>query len=613
MRRLNGSAVSTLLRSLGSPEAVYRHVATAATKFATVARLEAVRCEPGYAEIVATPSDGAVIAHDLCEWSIGLLSQPAALFGLPPATVVHDECAAYGAPACRYHLTWQAAPAPVTGEPLRELEALRAQLEAMRERLNGMFETAADLIASGDVQAVLARIADRAGTEVRAPRYLLAVRMSEGDPPHIHQRGFSPSDAEECARRVLATPAAELPASWLVAQVGSDRNRYGCLVAAYGEGTAFFPQERQYLEVYARYAAAALDSATALTEAEKRYAQSSALLQLARALAKAGTSAEIARRLAEAVPPVVDCDQVGVYLWDDRRAGLVRQAVARVVGGRATVGDDRSRESDAFADALERLLRDRTPAPLFIDTTSGDSILRSIAVRSGLNATIVLPLLASDQLLGGLSVSVRDRPARLRLTPDLLDRLTGVAAHAATALQNGRTLDQMTHDAMHDQMTGLANRLRLTAGLRTAVDRARDNGFLAALLYIDLDRFKLVNDELGHEAGDELLVAVSDRLRRSTRAGDLVARLGGDEFAVVIVAHSEAVIDNVAARIAAGFLEPFAIGGSTIQVGASVGRAVYPTDVGDAESLLRRADEAMFARKRDRRGRLMLIDGRATA
>ena len=145
-----------------------------------------------------------------------------------------------------------------------------------------------------------------------------------------------------------------------------------------------------------------------------------------------------------------------------------------------------------------------------------------------------MPLVNAGSFLGLLIVSVFDHPERLKPTPDLLDRLSGVAAQATTALQNGHLLDEMTHQATHDQLTGLANRLQFTRQLRDAIKRAREEIQPVTLLYMDLDGFKPVNDEFGHDIGDQLLVAVAKRLDSCTRAEDTVARLGGDEFAVLI-------------------------------------------------------------------------------
>ena len=142
-----------------------------------------------------------------------------------------------------------------------------------------------------------------------------------------------------------------------------------------------------------------------------------------------------------------------------------------------------------------------------------------------------------------------------------MDRLSGVVAQATTALQNGRLVDLITHQATHDQLTGLANRLRFTTELREAVSRAEQASESGALLYVDLDQFKPVNDEFGHEIGDALLVAVAKRLEGCTRAPDVVARLGGDEFAVLLVAAGPGEIETVSQRIAGAFHEPFVVGG----------------------------------------------------
>ncbi|MGH2913731.1 MAG: diguanylate cyclase domain-containing protein [Solirubrobacteraceae bacterium] len=602
VRRLRGSALAALLRSLGSPQAVYEQVATGATKFSAAATLTAVESGPGYAMIVATPAPGFPRVRDHCAWSVGMLSQPPILFGLPPATVQHERCAAHGAEACEYRVTW-AIPEDCTGQ----VEAgLQAQLEAMRVRLDSMFETASDLIASGDVDEVLARIADRAADEVRAPRHLLAVRLTSDGRLHCLHKGFRDDEVGSVTQRLLSTPLHQLPDSWLVVPVASNRREYGRLLATHDGAASFFPQERELLQVYARYAASALDGAAALREAERRNAHSSALLELARALAAAGTSAEIVSRLVEAVPLVVDCDRVGVYLWDAANRQLHRQAAASPDGGDPTVTAE-SAFKPTPGGTIEAFLRNPNRDPLLVDEHTG--VMGEQFARAGFVATLLVALSSPGQLLGLLAVSVRDRPERLSLKGDLLDRLSGVAAQATTALQNGRLVDVITHQAQHDQLTGLANRHRFTSELRSALRRAREGDEPGALLYVDLDDFKPVNDEYGHETGDELLVTVAQRLRRCTRATDIVARLGGDEFAVLLVAASEEDIERVSERIAAGFREPFGIGEHRIALSVSVGSSRYPRDADDADGLLRCADAAMFADKRAHKHRRRDVQG----
>jgi diguanylate cyclase (GGDEF)-like protein len=593
--RLSGSSVAALLRSLGSPEELYRQITTAAVKFTTVSQLEAVEVGPGFAEISAYAADGFPRSADHCAWTCGLLSTATVLFGMDPAVVEHDRCAALGAPDCRYRISWSVAEAEASAASPQQLDALRQQLAAMRERLDSMFSTASDLIAADDIHDVLARITDRAAVEIRAPRYLLAVRTGHGTAVHHHHRGFEEDEAADYAERILSEHPAALPDSWLVVPVKSTRRDYGRLLAMNDTGHRFFPQERELLEVYARYAASALDNATALMEAQARYDQSSALLKLARTLSIAGTSGEVARRLADAVPEVVDCDRVGVYLWDPARGELIRRAFS---GEEANTEPEWSHVPTPGG-PLERLLSDPSPEPMYVDPETGHPVVRQLLTEIGAVASILVPLMIPDSFLGWLIVSVMRGPERLQPNADLLDRLSGIAAQGSTALQSGRLVDKITHQAMHDQLTGLANRLSFTDQLRTAIHGARRVDEHLTLFYIDLDGFKPINDTFGHELGDHVLVAVAHRLRSCTRKHDVVARLGGDEFAILIDGESSAHdAEIVAERLEGAFKTPLLVCGRELHVGASVGRATFPDEADTAEALLRHADEAMFVAKR---------------
>ncbi len=595
--RLKASPVAALLRSLGSPEEVYRQIATTATKFSVAAEGEAVQVGPGYAELRFTAVPGFPRNAHHCEWTAGLLSQTTVLFGLPPAMVEHDRCGALGAPDCTYRVIWDAASAAEAADSPAQTAALKQQLAAMTERLQSMFATASDLIAAGDLDVTLAQITDRAALEVRAPRYLLAVRPMAGDEPHIHYRGFDEDEAYDCAERVLNTPIEDLPRSWLVVPVCSHRSDYGRLLATYGDGQGFFAQERELLEVYARYAATALDTATALAEAKRRHDQASALLELARALATAGTSDEVAQRLVDAVPAVVDCDRVGVYLWDDELRELCSRAVY------TPDGVDLEPAEWAVSPADDSLLRDwldrRGLEPLFVDAAQGHEPLREFLTRLGATASIVVPISSREHFLGAIAVSVRQEPERLRPHPDLLDRLSGIAAHATTALENGRLVDRITHQARHDGLTGLANRAELAEALARATAGTRHRDATFTLFYIDLDEFKPINDQHGHQVGDELLCAVSARLSACLRDIDTVARIGGDEFAALVTGIGDgAESDQVLERLQGAFLDPFELRDHRVYVGASIGRAVWPQDADDIDALIRRADAAMYEVKR---------------
>jgi diguanylate cyclase (GGDEF)-like protein len=150
----------------------------------------------------------------------------------------------------------------------------------------------------------------------------------------------------------------------------------------------------------------------------------------------------------------------------------------------------------------------------------------------------------------------------------------------------------------HDPLTGLANRALFDAQLELTLAQAGRSALTAGVILIDLDRFKPVNDELGHQAGDRVLVEAARRLRGCLRAGDLPARLGGDEFAVVLGPTVEARPgEAVAARLVDVLGEPYRLGGRTLAVGASAGLALWPAHARTAEALVERADRALYAAK----------------
>jgi diguanylate cyclase (GGDEF)-like protein/PAS domain S-box-containing protein len=155
--------------------------------------------------------------------------------------------------------------------------------------------------------------------------------------------------------------------------------------------------------------------------------------------------------------------------------------------------------------------------------------------------------------------------------------------------------------ATHDSLTGLPNRSLFIEQLRQAMARSKRAGRLAGLLYLDLDRFKPVNDRFGHECGDQLLRTVAKRLRALVREEDTVARLGGDEFAVILE-HLPRPLDAAptARKILRALTRPFLLDGHKASVTASVGIAVYPLDGDSAEILLKRADRAMYRAKKGR-------------
>jgi diguanylate cyclase (GGDEF)-like protein/PAS domain S-box-containing protein len=164
-------------------------------------------------------------------------------------------------------------------------------------------------------------------------------------------------------------------------------------------------------------------------------------------------------------------------------------------------------------------------------------------------------------------------------------------------------VSSLRHQAMHDALTGLPNRTYLFEALETAVVNAQAKTTMSALMLMDLDRFKEVNDTFGHHFGDALLKQVAFRLQNQMRTGDVVARLGGDEFAVVLPSTADAHSTAITARRILNTLEqPFVVEGQVLEVGASIGIALYPEHGSDARTLLRRADVAMYDAKQKQSG-----------
>ena len=162
----------------------------------------------------------------------------------------------------------------------------------------------------------------------------------------------------------------------------------------------------------------------------------------------------------------------------------------------------------------------------------------------------------------------------------------------------------LAHQASHDSLTGLPNRAFFEGRLSRSVRNAARQQDHLALLFLDSDHFKQINDTLGHAVGDEVLISVAERVRAQLREQDLVARLGGDEFAVLLTPlHTRKDAEHIAEKIVASMKLPVQLdSGRSISTSLSVGIAYYPDDGADPASLLNAADAAMYQAKRKRRG-----------
>ena len=232
---------------------------------------------------------------------------------------------------------------------------------------------------------------------------------------------------------------------------------------------------------------------------------------------------------------------------------------------------------------------------------SADRLITDLGLAS--SASVLVK--GHSQAYGVLTVTARRRNA---FGHQDLSFLTTMANELALALERRSAEEQTRHQALHDSLTGLANRVLFLDRLNLVTARNDARSKLIGVLFLDLDYFKVVNDSLGHEAGDALLKQVAERLRKAMRPTDLVARFGGDEF--VVLCEELETIDqarNIAARVRENMTPPFVLEGNEVHVSASIGIAVTGA-TSDAEALLRDADAAMYKAKERGRGRYEVFD-----
>lgn len=467
--------------------------------------------------------------------------------------------------------------------------ARQAMLEAAGHRV-GFWESGQALLEAARLGTELERLAHAGSGSPEAARLraeilwsrLLALRGGDGE-----RRSYAALDAVRADLPRLFALVAAIETAIAAHETGEDaamataRERLGVLVGALGDANRALHQDRQL---------AAEASAAGLARLQRSLALSALGLILS------GTVLS------------------GMLFWLWRRvSGLLDEAVA-------------ARASAAQSERLLRVVVDGLPVMVSAHDREGRFLLANAALaafhRTDAAALIGRPVGAATgdaedaaDLAAALATGARlpfrevaatgpDGAPRVLLTTAAPVAEDGAAASSVVRIclditERKAAEEQIRYIAEHDSLTGLANRLLFTRHL----NRALAGGGMVALHLVDLDDFKDVNDSMGHAAGDALLLATASRMRACLRPGDLLARLGGDEFAVVQTAiEAAAAADATAARIVRALRAPYAIEGTMVSAGASIGIAVGPADGTDGQALLQRADIALYRAKAAGRG-----------
>ena len=583
-----GAAERLALSLTGGPGRLLRMIAKAGAKFSSVGEMRALRVTRASATVEYRLVDGYRPSRFDCDYTRGLLMQVPAVFGLPTAIVTHTACQVLGADACEYEVKWRQPRMRRT--PWWRSPARDGVLEStMLGQLEHLQTTVAELVAARDPARALATVADRAGYAVNARAFLLVARPSADATSQVHSFGLTAQEVAHYTREITPVPTP----GRLVARIASGQQDYGHLIAF---GDDFFDTDSELLNAYANLAAVTLDTLSAVATAADRQRTAESLLALSSALTRAQSRNEVADVTVKAAHAMLSADRASVLLLADdgsmriaAHRGWAPEFAEKLAAFRLNPGD---------TEYLGTLL-ERPDLPQLHDRSTDDPFIRGVLDEFRLDSMVVVAIALPDRSYGMIVASFQG-PRQAALGRRFAVDMAGVANQAATVLRGLELLEQTWRQANVDALTGIPNR----RAFMTALDEALAGD--GALLFIDLDGFKAVNDTLGHAAGDRLLTVVAERLSGAIREGDLLARLAGDEFVVLargVLGGAE--LDRLADRLAGAFADPVQLGDSAVPVRASVGRTLF-TAGQHSEEVLHRADTAMYEAKRESAHRSLL-------
>lgn len=421
----------------------------------------------------------------------------------------------------------------------------------------------------------------------------------EGTPPALPYEGA-------IARHIDGALAASMPVlEKSVADAGPDRvgphsllivpllheghvNGLLCLIAA-GEGR-FDDDHLRLLQILSDQAAVAIENARLLSGRDELVSELAGLLEISEAAGAASDERQLATLLATRVRRATGADAARISRWDE--GSTVLRLLARD-------GRDGGEDMVELAESALRwsALRDGRPVLAQVDALDHGAEARALRA-SGVRTLLLLPLTAGGRTIGLVELLAVHQP--LGVNESQLHALEAMASLTATGLERVRLLEQLRSAADTDLVTGVHNHRYLQERLRQEVARSARSHSQLAVLMMDLDKFKQVNDRHSHADGDGVLHNVGAAIMAEVRANDIVARYGGDEFVVIMPDTSPDQAELVANRVvrAVRNRRHALSDGAQVSVGVSAGLAMYPADGRTTAQLLRAADAAMYDIKR---------------
>lgn len=563
------------LHGLGSPAGLYRAVEELASLFMPAAHIGVEVTGPTSCTVRMTLRPGLESFPELCALVAGMLSLLPRPFGCDTAEVEHTTCRCDGAPTCTFAVTWSESSSPAV---LRDIVQSRRRAE--RARLDGLLEALGTVAAGGTIERTLEQLVSSTERATHGLGIVLVLLAGAPSATAVFSSGVDPVRT----RAVAAQLRGEGPGfGGPVVPVAGPHGRYGHLAVVPHNGL-LTKDQLEVVEAYAQIAAAALGSAAAQASVDPRAAGGAWLLELSAALAEATTVDDTAARIGAAAPGVLDCDQA-VVVVRDQHLPIGRLAAVHGFPPEAAARMQRLVVPMFDAPGTEPAVQEESSPPR--------SELDRCMVLGGSSAWISLPLVADDHVAGVLVAGVAGGRERLESAQKGQEHMPALVRLAAVALRTAAGHEQSHHDALHDGLTGLGNRVLFLDRVALVVDRVGRNGTSGAVLVIDLDDFSALNDRLGRGAADGVLQAVAGRLALALRRTDSVCRLGADTFAAVLECTSGSAA-TAAERVLTVLRAPLPVdGGAPVAVTASIGLArIEPGGQSDPEALLADAVEA---------------------